>query len=398
MKHARVDVAKLGLQNADIRALAAGPIVQFLHAGELDEREWETVLRNSSVMHGWYVDMQTKKIKQAPKPAFRLLPGLNMPAELTALPPLLGEKMRTTKPLLPGVDPQSTGYGEPAAATGEEEPQGSGETPGAPGEGQDEDEEQDAEDKETQPTGDSGVSTNLMMSNESLLIPERDSDRQTVDDDENSNHSLESAPEPVSASQPTPPSGSASETAPASVNAYPPPRDNKAERLPSFPSFTVNDNSKIEFTVAHHEIHVSMAKNNFSMNGFEAAASGSFFGVSARASGGFTEEKATGSGSANDNKERTMIAGYNFPRATLYLRPEDLEITPELRDAIAKLSELRKLHEMFGHLFCHEVILGGSLQTTRTTTSSDQQTWTTEKEKFKAEVGASLGYMALSSA
>lgn len=248
-------------------------------------------------MHGWYVDMQTKRVKQAPKPgqsprslircrptnklglAFRLRPGLNMPVELTALPPLLGEKMRTTKPLLPGVDPQSTGYGDPAAATGGEEPQGSGETPGAPGEGQEEEQDEE-EGKETQPTSDSGVSTNMMMSNASLLILGRDSDRQPVDDDENSNHSLESlpesgsepAPKPVSASQPAPPSASASETAPASVSASPPLRDNKLERLPSFPSFTVNDNSKIEVTVAHHEIHVSMATNNFSMTGFEAAA------------------------------------------------------------------------------------------------------------------------------
>ncbi|KAF3403579.1 hypothetical protein F1880_009554 [Penicillium rolfsii] len=365
---------------------------QNRHAGELDEQEWETVLRNSS-----YVDMQTKRVKQAPKPAFRLRPGLNMPAELSALPPLLGAKMKTAKPLPPGVDPEA---GEITGATGEEDPQESGETPGAPGEGQEEVQHEE-EDKETQPASDAGVSTNIKMSNARPLIPERDSARRIDDDDddENSNHSMESAPksgselalEDVSASQPAPHSKSATKTAPAPVSASPQLKYNKPERLPSFPSFTVNDNSKIEVTVAHHEIHVSMAKNNFSMTGFEAAASGSFFGVSASASGGFTDEKATGSGSTSDKKERTMIARYNFPRATLHLRPEDLEITPELKDAITKVQATKDV--IYSATKSSWVVLCRPLGLLHLPISSSGPR---KKEKFKAEVGASIGFGSFS--
>jgi hypothetical protein len=61
-----------------------------------------------------------------------------------------------------------------------------------------------------------------------------------------------------------------------------------------------------------------------------------------------------------------------IPRVTVYLPPEDLEVTEDFAQAIARiretknLYELRKLHKAFGQLFCSEIVLGGCLQTSKT--------------------------------
>lgn len=91
-----------------------------------------------------------------------------------------------------------------------------------------------------------------------------------------------------------------------------------------------------------------------------------------------------------------MIGNYMFPRVSVFLRPEDLEPTPELKQALLlvqstkDINNLRKLYSTFGHLFCHAVTLGGCLQTTKIVTGDQNTTETEEKEAFKASVGVAF--------
>jgi hypothetical protein len=91
-----------------------------------------------------------------------------------------------------------------------------------------------------------------------------------------------------------------------------------------------------------------------------------------------------------------MIGSYMFPRVTVFLRPEDLEPTPELRAALLLVQEtkdimnLRKLYATFGHLFCHAATLGGCLQTTKIVSGTQNTSDTEQKEAFKASLGVAV--------
>lgn len=82
---------------------------------------------------------------------------------------------------------------------------------------------------------------------------------------------------------------------------------------------------------------------------------------------------------------------------TVYLPAEDLELTDEFAAAIAKIKqsqnlfELRKLHRLYGQIFCSEIVLGGCLQTTKTLTSEESKEETLTRNKFKGSVGLAVG-------
>ena len=161
----------------------------------------------------------------------------------------------------------------------------------------------------------------------------------------------------------------------------------------SIPSFTVNDESKFEVTVVSTELQESMAVNNFSAESFEVGGSAAVDGVELGAKAGANTENQSGQGSVKAKNQKLMVGNYKLPRASVYLMPEDLEPTEELRKAIdlvrstRNISHLRDLHRNFGHLFCKEVVIGGRLQSTRYTNASDSITESTEKSKFKASLG-----------
>ncbi|RKK36498.1 hypothetical protein BFJ66_g12930 [Fusarium oxysporum f. sp. cepae] len=91
-----------------------------------------------------------------------------------------------------------------------------------------------------------------------------------------------------------------------------------------------------------------------------------------------------------------MIGSYMFPRVDVFLRPEDLEPTEELRAALdgikqtKNINALRELYSTFGHLFCHSVTLGGCLQTTKVVESDEDVKQSKEKQSFKAQVGVDV--------
>lgn len=85
-----------------------------------------------------------------------------------------------------------------------------------------------------------------------------------------------------------------------------------------------------------------------------------------------------------------------LPRADIFLHPNDLEPTPELKAALERIrknkniADLRKLNQDFGQLWCQRVTVGGRLQSqsimTETTNKSEQE----QKDAFKVSVGVQV--------
>ncbi|KAG7404937.1 hypothetical protein Forpe1208_v014673 [Fusarium oxysporum f. sp. rapae] len=145
-----------------------------------------------------------------------------------------------------------------------------------------------------------------------------------------------------------------------------------------------------------NEFQESMARNHFGASSVEGSASGGWGGYSVGVTGGAAKEDASGGNKTKKTFAKRMIGSYMFPRVDVFLRPEDLEPTEELRAALdgikqtKNINALRELYSTFGHLFCHSVTLGGCLQTTKIVKSNEDVKQSKEKELFKAQVGIAV--------
>ncbi|KAK4870832.1 hypothetical protein LT330_000069 [Penicillium expansum] len=320
-----------------------------LHASELDENQWHSVLRNCGLMHGWTVDLERNIVKPAPRAAFKLRAGLNMDSPIS-LPHLTTGS--TTTPVAPkapaAVLPPTSTPGNTKAASAAIKT-GSTTKPT-------EEQPSAAPNKEV-----AKASTKKELTQDASLLP---------------------LAIPVEASPQVVPAKVMTSDLPKKANAL--------------PSFVVNDESKITVSLVSHELQESMARNSFSSTSFEGEVSGGFKGVSVGVTAGTKSSTTKGEAKSETIYEKKLIAEFKFPRATIFLRPEDLEPTDALRSAVDKvrrtknINDLRALQAEFGHIFCQEVIVGGSLQTTRVTNSKSTVSESRQKEEFKAHFGLAV--------
>ncbi|CAN9170160.1 unnamed protein product [Alternaria sp. RS040] len=165
----------------------------------------------------------------------------------------------------------------------------------------------------------------------------------------------------------------------------------------------VNDDSNIEVPATKHELSKSVAENHFDRTTFEFGASGNIEGVTVGGNAGFVVENESGQASSFKSVQATLAITYIIPRVTICLRPEDLEPTEEFAQAAARvremkdLFELRKLHKLFGQLFCCEIVLGGCLSTPKTLTTIEQANVSMTRSKFKGSVGLIVGLPGVAS-
>ncbi|KAF2994067.1 hypothetical protein E8E13_002474 [Curvularia kusanoi] len=327
----------------DLKAKSSS--AKFLHASELDEQQWQTVLRNCNLMHGWILDLDRMEVRPAPNAAFQLRRGLNMPSEKDQQLPPLGD----------------------VAANAKQPPEAASKTAGE------------------------------------QVLPAQDDLEDSADI-----QAAETATEATEQTRTTDPIAADSDNTPASPPSQTKPisrfqastrkisRDLESalpQKISAFPSFVMNDSSKVTVSLVTHELQESMAKNSFTSTSFEGEVSGSFKAIGIGLSGGATTTSKTGISEAKSTVEKKLIADYKFARATVYLSPGDLEPTAALKAAIERvkrsknINDLRVLHERFGHFFCHEAVVGGSLQTSRLTSGKSKASESRQKEDFKAQVG-----------
>ncbi|KAG8691309.1 hypothetical protein FRC11_005056 [Ceratobasidium sp. 423] len=316
-------------------------------AGKLTEDEWGLVIRNCNLMFGWVVDVDSNTVKRAPKAAFRLKKGLNMPAGY--VPPV---NPPTTTPVTT-TNVTTTTVATSVPATG---------TTTAP--------------TTTPATGvppaTTVVPTTGVPVTTTTTVP------------------TPGAPTTTPAVPTVTTSTSQSTTTTSTTNVRLP------EKANAIPNFAVTDDSRIEITMVEHQFQESMAKSHFSSTSVEASVSGGFAGISVGVSTGFSTSKSSEEKKSRKENEKTLVGSYLFPRATVNLTPADLEPTEDLKAAIARIrtkkdiTDLRRLHRDFGHLFCQSVVVGGCLQTTKTVTMTETSEETSSKEQFKVSVGVAV--------
>jgi hypothetical protein len=336
MKQKVLDISKYEMSKDLLGSLSSIRAGQHLTPAELDELQWDVILRNCNVMYGWKFDLNTMSVKRAPCQAFKLRNHLNIsygPAEENRT--IVTTTITTTKT-----------------------------------------------------TKTTGTTTSVTPP-----VVEKSTETIAAGSDYPGDMNLEESGE--NPEEPTDP------VEPEDPDALPPKTSNALPKNPrpkpnAIPSFAVTDEANVTISVITSNLEESMAKNNFTATSFELGGSANFKGVNMGGSGGTSSRNESSQGTSDTTMEKLMVGNYRFPRATVFLRAEDLEPTEELRAAIEQvrvtksLDRLKGLYDSFGHFFCEEVILGGRLQTTRSTNITDKMSMTSAKTQFKAEVGLAV--------
>ncbi|KAF7984830.1 hypothetical protein HWV62_10767 [Athelia sp. TMB] len=157
------------------------------------------------------------------------------------------------------------------------------------------------------------------------------------------------------------------------------------------PAFRVTDDSSVTITLLKNSFQKSMAKQSFSSWEIEAAVSGGYGPISGEVSAGYSESSTKAFKEATEEKKESVLASYNFPRVTLILDPDDLELS----ESCKKFFEIQpfnvdKFYAKFGLLFPCSILLGARLESTNESTLFTKGTDAKTDEEKKAQFSASI--------
>ncbi|KAK6508955.1 hypothetical protein TWF481_003723 [Arthrobotrys musiformis] len=324
-------------------------------AGYLTEADWDQVFRNCSLLFGWYIDRDKNCIRQAPKQAFQLKTKRS-DDPTSEIPDFLDPDSASNK----NTDTTNNNYVEKVVLAHLKKPE-------------------------------AGVFSSTVTTGSTQV------------EAGNTGVTEETTVQIAGKQTGNPSEGGVGVQAQSNTQEEVKPNDNKVEVKPKIPtitkremvmpSFQVNDDSRIEVIITEHEFETSLAKNDFNSMSIEGSMSGGYGGFSATVSAGFSKAHSHSKKELTNTYQKTIIAKYLFPRATVHLHPDDLEPTPELAKAIARIEkdknikDLRKLHQDFGHLFCKSVTLGGRLLSSKIMAGKETGTENERKDQFKTSVG-----------
>ncbi|PKY00522.1 hypothetical protein P168DRAFT_330340 [Aspergillus campestris IBT 28561] len=159
------------------------------------------------------------------------------------------------------------------------------------------------------------------------------------------------------------------------------------------PRFRVDDDSYVSVFETQNALEKSLAKGSFSESSVEASAGGGFWGVSAGAKFGGAWNSSDDSVHSESSESKSMNVTYKFPRITLYLDPNSLEITPECKADIDKVNDKKSLlafSEKYGDIFARRVQLGGSLFASENSTATTVQDKAKHANSLKVSAAASI--------
>ncbi|KAK1468512.1 hypothetical protein CMEL01_00279 [Colletotrichum melonis] len=167
----------------------------------------------------------------------------------------------------------------------------------------------------------------------------------------------------------------------------------------AIPNYGVTDGSKIDVVTTESGIKHSLVRNSFDKSSMDNKIALGYSGIGINVASGKSFDSQGEQSSGSNRSVKSMIGIYKLPRATLFLNADDLVPTKAFTDGIEKIKELgeeadetdvRKFYERFGQFFCHEVILGGMLLSTKALIGNESQDEEKSRCSFKHAIGMSV--------
>ncbi|EEP76024.1 predicted protein [Uncinocarpus reesii 1704] len=130
------------------------------------------------------------------------------------------------------------------------------------------------------------------------------------------------------------------------------------------PLFQVTDSSFVEVMETKSFISTMLAGSTFSQTDVEASVGGGFGGFSGAVKAGLSTSDQKVFEQSTQASTAMMHISYNFPRVTLHLDRETLQVRKQCVDDLKGIDshdKFARFHEKYGHIFPQKVLLGGCL-------------------------------------
>ncbi|KAK1700797.1 hypothetical protein BDP55DRAFT_644197 [Colletotrichum godetiae] len=164
----------------------------------------------------------------------------------------------------------------------------------------------------------------------------------------------------------------------------------------AIPNYGVTDGTQIDVVTAETDIRNSLVRNNFEKSSIDSKMAIGYAGVGVSVAATSSTESQSAQSAKNKSSTKENIGKYKIPRVTLFLNADDLVPTREFIENIEKIkkqadvTDIRKFHERFGKFFCHQVILGGMLLSTKTLIGNERVDEEKQRCDFKRAIGMSI--------
>ncbi|KAI3530605.1 hypothetical protein CSPX01_14714 [Colletotrichum filicis] len=167
----------------------------------------------------------------------------------------------------------------------------------------------------------------------------------------------------------------------------------------AIPNYGVTDGSKIDVVTTESGIKHSLVRNSFDKSSMDNKIALGYSGIGINVASGKSFDSQGEQSSGSNRSVKSMIGIYKLPRVTLFLNADELVPTKAFIDGIEKIKKLgeeadetdvRKFYEKFGQFFCHEVILGGMLLSTKALVGNESQEEEKSRCSFKHAIGMSV--------
>ncbi|KAL6923987.1 hypothetical protein FSST1_001261 [Fusarium sambucinum] len=159
------------------------------------------------------------------------------------------------------------------------------------------------------------------------------------------------------------------------------------------PRFIVTDDAYVEVSEHKTSVMTAMAESSLSKNSSEVAIGGGAFGWSGGVTGGHEYESSERNQIRRDEETDHMIITYNFPRVTLSLDYDNLELTQECKNDLATVKtreDAGRFKRKFGCFFSTKVQLGGRLHSTQESNAVTGSTVGEKSKRLKVTAAASF--------
>ncbi|RVD81370.1 uncharacterized protein DFL_009236 [Arthrobotrys flagrans] len=160
--------------------------------------------------------------------------------------------------------------------------------------------------------------------------------------------------------------------------------------LPTIPPFYVYDDAEISVTEISHNFQTTMLKEGFSSVAIEANAT---FGIPVSVSASLAKEQSHANQNRSETMVKSLVAIYSFPRVTVELDSDSLELTDECKaDAYRVTDEegAEKFYQKYGSVLATSFTLGGFLYSTQDVTTEESSNLAQTKNKTRIAAGLSL--------
>ncbi|KAF4958499.1 hypothetical protein FSARC_11019 [Fusarium sarcochroum] len=161
------------------------------------------------------------------------------------------------------------------------------------------------------------------------------------------------------------------------------------------PDFIVDDQANVSIIETKNEFQSSLSKAAFSEWDIQASGGGVAGLAAVGASVGYHQSGSDAASNMSSSTSHKIHISYNFPRATVLLDEESLELTPECSQLLSKVKAKEQLEAFlkdYGEIFSQRIQLGGRLFASEECDASNSASATEVKHSLKAQAAASMKY------